>query len=203
MRVAGHPIVGSLPSLPVAPARTPSAYRATVAAIAGCTPVLLGREEELAALAAFATGSEGYRWLVGGRWAGKTALLSHFVLAAPGDVDIVAYFLVRRQADADSARFLTVANQELARLLDEDPPPRVDDADVFRDLWARATARAERTGRHLLLVVDGLDEDRSSAKGLPSVASLLPIRAGGRTHVLVASRPPAGFTPPREAPWAN
>ena len=101
----------------------------------------------------------------------------------------MAYFLVRRQADADSARFLSVANQELAWLLDEDPPTRAGDAEVFLDLWARATERAERADRHLLLVVDGLDEDLSSAKGLPSVASLLPAAAGGRTHVLVASRP--------------
>ncbi|MGO9959763.1 MAG: hypothetical protein ACLP50_27930 [Solirubrobacteraceae bacterium] len=179
----------TLLSLPHALARRPPPYRAAVAAIAARTPVLLGREDDLGALAAFATGSEGYRWEVGGPWAGKTALLSHFVAAAPGEVDVVAYFLVRRQADADSARFLSVANQELAWLLDEDPPSRAEAADVFRDLWARATERAERADRHLLLVVDGLDEDLSSAKGLPSVASLLPAAAGGRTHVLVASRP--------------
>jgi hypothetical protein len=65
-------------SLPQALARRPPAYRATVAAIASRTRVLLGREDDLAALAAFATGSEDYRWEVGGPWAGKTALLSHF-----------------------------------------------------------------------------------------------------------------------------
>ena len=183
------PSTETLLSLPRAVARRPPPYRATVAAIAARTPVLVGREDDLGALAAFATGREGYRWEVGGPWAGKTALLSHFVGAAPGEVDVVAYFLVRRQVDADSARFLSVANQELAWLLEEDPPSRADDADVFRDLWARATEHAEHADRHLLLVVDGLDEDLSSAKGLPSVASLLPVGAGGRTHVLVASRP--------------
>ena len=179
----------TLLSLPHAVAPRAPRYRATVAAIAARTPVLLGREDDLGALAAFATGIDGYRWEVGGPWAGKTALLSHFVGAAPGEADVVAYFLVRRQADADSARFLSVINQELAWLLDEDPPRRADDADVFRDLWARATERAEHVDRHLLLVVDGLDEDLSNAKGLPSVASLLPAAAGGKTHVLVAGRP--------------
>ena len=179
----------TLLSLPQAMARRPPAYRATVAAIAARTAVLLGREHDLAALAAFATGTEDYRWETGEPWAGKTALLSHFVGAAPGDVDVVPYFLVRRQVDADSARFLSEANQELAWLLDEDPPSGADGAVVFRDLWARARERAERDDRHLLLVVDGLDEDLSSTKGLPSVASLLPVAAGGRTHVLVASRP--------------
>ena len=178
----------TLLSLPHAVARRPPPYRATVAEIAARTPVLLGREDDLAALAAFATGSEGYRWEVGGPWAGKTALMSHFVGAAPGEVDVVAYFLVRRQSNPDSAGFLSVANQELAWLFEEDPPSRADDADVFRDLWVRATERAGHADRHLLLVVDGLDEDLSSAKGLPSVASLLPAAAGGRTHVLVAGR---------------
>ena len=50
---------------------------------------------------------------------------------------------------------------------------------------ARAVAAAER---HLLLVVDGLDEDLHPA-GSPSVAALLPTEAGGRAHVLVSSRP--------------
>jgi hypothetical protein len=59
----------------------------------------------------------------------------------------------------------------------------------FATSGPRATERAEHADRHLLLVVDGLDEDLSSAKGLPSVASLLPAAAGGKTHVLVASRP--------------
>jgi hypothetical protein len=35
----------------------------------------LGRQRELAELAAFATGQGGYRWLVGGTYAGKSALL--------------------------------------------------------------------------------------------------------------------------------
>ena len=67
-----------------------------------------------------------------------------------------------------------------------DPP--VADRDQFYALWGRATERAAETGRPLLLVVDGLDEDIRPT-GLPSVASLLPTLVDGRAHVLVASRP--------------
>jgi hypothetical protein len=70
-------------------------------------PQLLGREQELAEIAAFATGPAGYRWLVGGAYAGKTALLFEAVTAGlPDEVDVVCYFLSRRASDADSSRFL-------------------------------------------------------------------------------------------------
>ena len=62
------------------------------------------------------------------------------------------------------------------------------DLHQFRALWQRAAERASVEDRHLLLVVDGLDEDLRPP-GLPSVAAILPSTAGGRAHVLVASRP--------------
>ena len=42
-----------------------------------------------------------------------------------------------------------------------------DDPDAFRMLWYKAATRAQAERRHLLLVVDGLDEDMSRSKGLP------------------------------------
>jgi hypothetical protein len=147
--------------------------------------MLTGRQAERADIASDAAGEEGYRWLVGGPWAGKTALLAEAVTALP-EVDIVSYFLSRREADADSARFLAAVVPQLAGLLDEDPP--AVDLYQFRALWQRAAGRADNEGRPLLLVVDGLDEDLCPP-GLPSVAALLPVTAGGRAHVLVSSRP--------------
>ena len=152
------------------------------------TRLLLGRQRELAEIASFAVGTEGYRWLVGGAWTGKTSLLAEAVAAAlPGEVDVVSYFLSRREADADSARFLAAVVPQLAYLVeDEDPPPA--ELHTFRALWQRAADRAAAAGRHLLLVVDGLDEDLRPP-GLPSVAAVLPTGVGGRVHVLVSSRP--------------
>ena len=123
---------------------------------------------------------------MGDAWAGKTSLLIEAVLTASEDVDVICYFISRREADADSSRFLAAVVPQLASLLDEDPPAA--DIHEFRALWQRAVDRADTEGRDLLLVVDGLDEDLRPS-GLPSVAALLPAGAGGRAHVLVSSRP--------------
>ena len=150
-------------------------------------PQLLGRERELAEIAAFATGGEGYRWLVGGAFTGKTALLYEAVtVGLPDEVDVVCYFLSRRASDASSDRFLAAVVPQLAYLCEVDPP--VANRDQYYALWQQAADRAAQSGRHLLLVVDGLDEDLLPP-GSPSVASLLPTLAGAHAHVLVASRP--------------
>ena len=175
-----------LKSLPATPGRRRSAYWATVQEIRKRTGMLTGRRHDLAAISSFAAGDEGYRWLVGDPWAGKTALLAEVVTALPGNVDVVCYFLSRREADAGSSRFLAAVVPQLASLLDED----ASGADVhqFRALWQRAAERATAEDRHLLLVVDGLDEDLCPT-GLPSVAAQLPAAVDGYAHVLVSSRP--------------
>jgi hypothetical protein len=180
-------ILAELVDLVKLPARRAEpVYWATVREIHRRTSQLLGRKRELAELAAFATGAAGYRWLTGGPWTGKTALVAEGVTTAlPPTVDVIAYFLSRREADADSNRFLAAVVPQLAYLLNEDPA--VPDLDHFRSLWERAIHRAEAAGRHLLLVADGLDEDRRP-RGIPSVASLLPAHVGTHGHVLVTSR---------------
>ena len=167
-------------------ARAEPAYWATVREIHQRTEMLIGRQRELAEIASFTAGAEGYRWLAGGAWAGKTSLLAEAVTALRGEFDVVCYFLSRREADADSSRFLAAVVPQLAYLLAEDPPAA--DLHQFRALWQRAAQRADAEDRHLLLVVDGLDEDLRPP-GLPSVAALLPPVAGVRAHVLVSSRP--------------
>jgi Trypsin-like peptidase domain len=180
----GIPGAHALRRLP--PRRAEPTYLATVREIHRRTPQLLGREQELAEVAEFATGGEGYRWLTGGPWTGKTALVAEAVTAAlPPSVFGVPYFVSRREGNADSNRFLAAVVPQLAYLLDEDAPD--PGLDQFRTLWELATDRAAATGRHLLLVVDGLDEDLHPRE-LPSVASLLPANAGTDAHVLVTSR---------------
>ena len=177
----------ALRRLPKRKTRPEPPYRATVRDIHGRTAQLLGREKELAEIADFATGSGSYKWLTGEAWTGKTGLAAEVCTTAnPPSVDVVAYFLSRREANADSNHFLAELVPQLAYLLDEDPPAPA--LDQFRGLWERAVKRAMASGRHLLLVVDGLDEDLRPP-GLPSVAAILPANAGGRAHVLVTSRP--------------
>src|SRR5262249_56329165 len=109
------------------------------------TGVLRGRESELAAIGAFAAGQPGvlappgsqHAWLVGGPWAGKTALLAEAVHALPPGVDCVAYFLTRPTGDADRERFLAAVVPQLAWLLGTDPPPVLDEH-VFRQLRQQA-----------------------------------------------------------------
>ena len=173
--------------LPARKTRREPAYWATVRAIHARTEQLEGRTRELADLAAFATGPGGYRWLTGQAWAGKTALAAEVCTSArPPSVDVVAYFLSRQEADANSNRFLAAVVPQLAYLLDEDPPaPSLEE---FRDLWSRAADHLAREKRLLLLVVDGLDEDLHP-QGMPSIASLLPSEVAASAHVLVTSRP--------------
>jgi hypothetical protein len=150
-------------------------------------PQLLGRERDLMEIAAFATGDEAYRWLVSEAFAGKTALLYEAVTAGlPDSVDVVCYFLSRRASDASSGRFLEAVVPQLAYLCEVATPQA--NVDQYHALWEQAAARAAQSGRHLLLVVDGLDEDLCPP-GSRSVASLLPALGGTCVHVLVTSRP--------------
>lgn len=179
--------IDTLRLLPPRRVRSEPAYRATLREIRARTGHLVGRQRELVELATFATGPERYGWLVGGAWAGKTTLLAEAATAAmPEQVDVVTYFLSRREADADSNRFLAAVVPQLADLLGQDSP--VADPHQFRALWQRAVEAAATAGRHLLLVVDGLDEDLRPV-GSPSVAGLLPLLVGAHAHVLVSSRP--------------
>ena len=183
--------IGDLRRLPVPPPpRQPPEYWLTLRERIGRPlhqrmPQLLGRDRELMDIAAFASGSEGYRWLVGGVFTGKTALLYEAVtVGLPDEVDVVCYFLSGRASVASSERFLAAVVPQLAYLCEVDPP--VASVNLYHALWERAATGAAQRGRHLLLVVDGLDEDDPSP-GLASVASLLPALAGARAHVLVST----------------
>ena len=184
---------GQLVMLPARRERAEPAYRATLRQLRERT-VLRGRDGELEAIGAFAAGRPSalappgsqHAWLVGGPWAGKTALLAEAVHALPPGVDCVAYFLTRPTGDADRERFLAAVVPQLAWLLGTDPPSALD-VHVFRQLWERAAQRAVDQGRQLLLIVDGLDEDLRP--GGHSVAGWLPGRLPGLpARMLVASR---------------
>ncbi|MFF5313088.1 MULTISPECIES: hypothetical protein [Streptomyces] len=160
-----------------------------------------GRESELAQLAAFCAhdvpadrASAGYwRW-VAPAWAGKSALLAYFVLHPPPGVDVVSFFITSGMAaQNDAAAFCEVVQRQLYALLDEVEPmstPATRYEQMLRALH-RAAQRCAVRGRRLVLVVDGLDEDRGVTAGPDghSIAALLPRVLPHGMRVIVAGRP--------------
>jgi hypothetical protein len=182
---------GDVPVLPVTSARHEPAYWATLRTYRARTGVLLQRQEDLAAIEAFATGVTGvfgsgtvacgYLWFQGAPWAGKTALLAEAVYLAPERVAAVAFFINARESQVTQEHFFAAVIPQLAFLLDMDPPSIVD-VNAFRQLWDAAERYVDRQDQHLLLVVDGLDEG-------PSIASVLPEALTDSSRVIVSSRP--------------
>ncbi|MGW2821801.1 hypothetical protein ACWC24_12445 [Streptomyces sp. NPDC001443] len=177
-----------------------SAYRRQVERIA--PPQLLGRDAELAELAGFCLEEQrgSYVWWQAGPWAGKSALLSTFVLNPPealsaGRVRLVSFFITARLASQDTREaFTTVLTEQLCSLLGLDLPLGGDEAAreaALLDLLAQAAAACQQEGGRLALVVDGLDEDRgvTTGPGAHSIAGLLPGRPPAGMRVIVAGRP--------------
>ncbi|MGC4797182.1 hypothetical protein ACLQ3H_24135 [Micromonospora saelicesensis] len=178
---------------PSAPCR--SLYRDSVVTQIA-PPSLRGRETELEELRHFCTVPDGepYVWWQASAWSGKTALLSWFVLNPPPDVRVVSFFITARlKSHSDRSAFLEFVLAQLSEILDE-PMPTVTDASgevEFRDRLARAARLCAERGERLLLVVDGLDEDRGVTAGPDaySIAALLPQKLPDGVRVVVAGRP--------------
>ncbi|MEW2626219.1 hypothetical protein [Streptomyces sp. NPDC048106] len=160
-----------------------------------------GRESELAQLAAFCVhdvpagraGAGYWRWAAPA-WAGKSALLAQFVLHPPPGVDVVSFFITSRMAaQNDAAAFCEVVQRQLYALLGEEEPLSTPATRYEQMLLAlhRAAQRCAERGRRLVLVVDGLDEDRGVTAGPDghSIAALLPRVPPHGMRVIVAGRP--------------
>jgi hypothetical protein len=157
-----------------------SAYRKQVERIA--PPELVGREAELRELAAYCLqpGPGPYVWWRAPAWAGKSALMATFVLHPPAGVRVVAFFITARLGAQDTREaFTEVVLEQLAELLGQELPPLLTagtrDAHLLGMLEQAAQACAAH-GERLILVVDGLDEDRGVTTGpdARSIAALLP-----------------------------
>ncbi|MET9437572.1 hypothetical protein [Streptomyces sp. NPDC006551] len=175
-----------------APAR--SAYLHQVRSIA--PDRLHGREAELAELDEFCTrpGGSAYRWWRAKAWAGKSALLSWFVLHPPEGVRVVSFFVTARFAgQSDREAFIDVVMEQLAALLGRPVPAHLTGATRAAHLFALledAATVCQEQGLRLVLVVDGLDEDLGVTTGPDaySIAALLPARPPAGMRIIVAGR---------------
>lgn len=168
------------------------------------------RDGELAELAAFCRdpGSAAYMWWRAAAWTGKSALMSWFVLNPPPDVQIVAFFITARyKGQDDRVGFTDVLLEQLAELL-ERPTPAFW-AESTREshllaMLAEGAAACQNRGQRLVLVVDGLDEDRGVTTGPDSrsIAALLPSRPQAGLRIIAAGRrdPPIPADVPGDHP---
>ncbi|MGH3802009.1 MAG: hypothetical protein ACRDTD_18115, partial [Pseudonocardiaceae bacterium] len=159
-----------------------------------CPHSLTGRHDGLAELADFCAGSDQYTWWQAPPYAGKSALMAWFVSNPPAALDVVSFFVVSQfPGQANSKACADALTKQLMMLLGK-PLRDSESATVQRSLLElRIQAAAERSvreGRRLLLVIDGIGEDRGAANRLPSIASLLPQHPPDGLRVLVTSRPP-------------
>jgi hypothetical protein len=154
---------------------------------------LLGRTRELDELAEFCTAPDGgpYLWLRAPAWAGKSALLSWFVMHPPPEVRVVSFFITARLASQDDrVAFADAVLEQALALLGQSIPPLLTESTRDGHVLAKldeAAATCLEHGERLVLVVDGLDEDRGTDGH--SVAALLPARPAAGMRIIVASRP--------------
>jgi hypothetical protein len=177
---------------PPTTAITRASYITQILAIA--PKKLMDRAEELDALAAFCSGEDAYQWWQGPPWAGKTALTAWFVLHPPNGTQIASFFITGRlDSNSDSDGFMLAMCQQLAMLASLPVPrdiSRTAQKEILAYLLEAAARRIRDSGDRLILVVDGLDEDRAVRPGssLMPIASLLPSRPPDGVHILVTSR---------------
>jgi lipopolysaccharide biosynthesis regulator YciM len=171
-------------------------YREQVQRIA--PPRLVGRDAELTELAAFCTDpatAGSYAWWRASKWAGKSALMSWFVLHPPPGVRVVSFFITSRFAgQSDRLAFCDNVLEQLATILGEPLPALLTDstrdAHLLGLLRQAAHACSDRD-EQFVLVVDGMDEDRGVTSGpdAHSIAALLPVEPPAGMRIIVAGRP--------------
>ncbi|MGW0327677.1 hypothetical protein [Nocardia sp. NPDC003183] len=150
---------------------------------------LRDRERELSDVAKFCRGEQPYMWIRAKPWAGKSALLSWYMLYPPPDVTVIGFFITDRLADQRDHRAFTDAVLDQLAVLLPDQRALIAGTSLNRDglrneLLTLAAQREAAGGRRVVLVVDGLDEDA----GKPPIVSLLPQRPDPNLRVVVASR---------------
>ncbi|MET8800005.1 hypothetical protein ABZV91_26870 [Nocardia sp. NPDC004568] len=158
---------------------------------------LCDRDAELTEMTEFCLSDDVPRWLwwQAPAWSGKSALLSWFVLNPPPDVRVVSYFITARSSDSnDRTAFAWVVLQQLAEIAAEPVPvfrtETIQESDLI-GMFHQAERVCREQNQRLVLVLDGLDEDRGVTVGpdAHSIAATLPARLPGSMRVILAGRP--------------
>ncbi|MEV0761787.1 hypothetical protein [Nocardia sp. NPDC050435] len=160
---------------------------------------LEGRDAELAELAAFAAseGSPSWQWWQAPAWWGKSALMSWFVTHPPPAVTVVSFFVTSRWAgQSDYIAFTDIVIEQLAEIAGRPIPAFLTDATRNSHLLAMLDAAASvcrDSGRTLVLLIDGIDEDHGMVPGPAghSIAALLPALPPDGVRILLSGRPVA------------
>ncbi|WP_162907876.1 hypothetical protein [Allorhizocola rhizosphaerae] len=160
---------------------------------------LFDRDAELASFCATPATNSFALWQAPA-WAGKSALLSWFVLHPPADAEVVSFFITARyKGQNDRSAFIDNVLPQLAQLLGEPMPMFTESTGeiMFLDLLSRAADRCTRQDKQLILVVDGLDEDRGVTTDpyAYSISALLPSRVPDGLKVIASSRPQPPIPP--------
>jgi hypothetical protein len=156
---------------------------------------LLDREAEIDELVEFCAEDEPYLYLQAGPWAGKSALMSYFVLNPPPGVAVLSFFVTARlAAQADSDAFAEALLDQLCAFTGYERPLELSNSareSLRVGLLASAVERCRELGCRLLLVVDGMDEDRGArpGSGISSIAALLPKAVEGNLRIVLTGRP--------------
>ena len=120
--------------------------------------------------------------------------MATFVRRPPLGLRVVSFFITARLAAQDDRQaFVQVVSEQLAELLGQDLP-RLDDASRdarLLDLLEQGARACAAAGERLVLIVDGLDEDRgvTAGHGAHSIAALLPAVPPSDMRIVVSGRP--------------
>ncbi|MFE9107580.1 hypothetical protein, partial [Actinomadura geliboluensis] len=183
----------NISTAPIGPAR--SAYLRQVEQI--FSGELRDRGRELAELANFCRRDDGpaYVWWQAPAWAGKSALMVTLALHPPAGVRVVSFFITARWAgQSDRAAFLETVLTQLAEITGQPLPDVLTESNRqqwFLQLLSEAAQACAADGHRLVLLVDGLDEDRGVTRAADghSIAALLPGKPPSGMKVVVAGRP--------------
>jgi tetratricopeptide (TPR) repeat protein len=182
------------------PLEVRSGYLARVQGLA--PPQLLNRQTELDLLAEFcrdAAHDRDYWWWQAPSWSGKTSVMLWFVLHPPEGVRVASFIITSRMtAQNDSSAFAKNLLEQLLVIAQQSPPPMLDPATIdghLLRLFDDASRVCRERGEKLVIVVDGLDEDRGVTTGpdAHSIAALLPVVPPSGMRVIVAGRPRPGI----------